>query len=352
MRDLCRLSGLFILFCSFSFATQFEVNCGVIETIKQQNFTPKNYSILEEDFNYIKDLKLYGGLNVLLYAGTPYVNNIFPVGRGSQYLKEKPCLEMCDLIEPYLGFNYRDVSDALHTIRLLGPVISRYKEYLGWTREKAFSQYANYREMIQEYTLVAWDNDRNFIRNVQNLVLEIRKQDEELAHDIQMCANAYEALGKIYDFLHATDSIGVPQTGTVQDIQTIAAQKTAAELCKRYMLCVNNVYLKSFGSEFSPYDRESIEKNPLNNAQRIAISYGKFAHTEYALMFHVTHNRTIEIPPLSAISYYDLCQDCEKLWAENIIDSIIFVSIKSYKDSRTRSRKNPNISLRMVQITQ
>ena len=140
MRFYPPLTGLFILFCSFSLAMQLEGTCGVVEAVKEQNFTPRTYHTSEEDFNYIKSLHLRGSLNVLSSAGTTYVNNIFPVGRGSQWLKGKPCLEVCDLIAPHLGFNYRDVSEALHTIQLLGPsILSHYHPYLNWTAHQAYS---------------------------------------------------------------------------------------------------------------------------------------------------------------------------------------------------------------------
>lgn len=226
---------------------------GIIENVEKDVFSPVDYEISQDNFEYISNLRLYGaGLNVLSYNEVTLVNNIFPVGRGSQYLNGRQCLEVCDLIAGSLGVNYRDVSDAVNTIRLRGPTILRYSDYIGLKFQEIKEELHKYLNAIKYFGVEYVDNDQNFVLAARRRIGDLQP---EYAADLRAYTDRYENLIKFLTFLdaffEAAHLIGVNTSGTINDVVNTAIQG-ANNLCFRYMNCVNDAYLSAFGDAFTP----------------------------------------------------------------------------------------------------
>jgi hypothetical protein len=328
---------------------------GSIESVNESSFDATKYGVPVADFAYVKGLKLMPGINVLLHSGETYVNNIFPMGRGSQYLGDKQCLEVCDLIAEV--FDYRNASNALHIIHTNGEAILRYTDLLNLTKKQIFLDRERYMEAIRLYGIREYKNDRDFMekaRAFSNSFQNVSRDSlgYDLVSDIRVTVDMYERLNRVCSFISATDLIVATDGKTlVKNIVQTALQQNAVDLCRRYMIAVDDIYLSYFGAKFTLSDREKLEKDPLGNAQKVAISRAQFAHTEYELMFSITKGGKQSVPVISAVSYYDLCENCEKLWASKATTKeAIFVSIYEYVNSRKRSRLNPNKLLREIQV--
>ena len=117
------------------------------------------------------------------------------------------------------------------------------------------------------------------------------------------------------------------------------------------MNCVNDAYLSAFGDAFTPGELSILTRDPLSCAQRISCNHAQFAHTEYELMFYI-NGRVDGVSDMHAVSYNDLCINCERLWARNSVNNVLFVSLHQYYDSRTRKRtsRTTNKNLREVHI--
>lgn len=328
---------------------------GRVITVKKDNFIPEKCGITRNEFEYIRGLNLYGkGLNVLSCGSTAFVNNIFPVGRGSQYLKGRSCLEVCDLVAEFLGFNYRDLSEASHVIQLRGPAILAYADYVDFNRDKLKRELCEYAEAIRWYGVEYLSDDRSFIESARRWVAGLKKQraNSDDIDDLECYTNSFERLVKLLalvnEFFGAAESFSVNVEGRITDVVQ-ATMRVNRETCLEYMKCVNDKYLSTFNGGFTPSELSSLNADSLSCAQRVSCSYAQFAHTEYELMFYM--NKGIStVTDVHAISYNDLCKWCEKLWAQNSVRNVSFVSLHAYFDSRKRQRGSSTTNENLVEV--
>lgn len=297
----------------------------------------RKYYENDENFKYLNSLSL-SGLNVLICGNKIYVNNIFPVGRGSNQLQGRKALEVCDLVALSLKFNYRDYSDLTHNLIVYGNYLDRYINANPDSTLKDFDgKYKIFMSLINQQTF----------------------QTEEEILTLIECNNYLIQIKSFFDMCH----IDLSQDKKICDVLE-NLRKDVKDRLRNYMLEVNR-YLNYFDHSFTIKELEKVnaidgvkEVNAgiLNYAQQISSQHSQFAHTEYELMYDLTHSNLLNppslnpIPSIEAMSYFDLCKNCENLWARKCIEKSVFISLRPYFDSRTRLRININNKLIEKQI--
>lgn len=107
-------------------------------------------------------------------------------------------------------------------------------------------------------------------------------------------------------------------------------------------------YIKFFSEEDGQKFKDAIDKSVdiLLQMKTICSNYKQYAHTEYMLKYFC---KTTQPDIVHFVSYYDMCSNCEKLWAEYCNTTrAFFVSYITYVNSRQVVRtvyNNPNLIL-------
>lgn len=302
--------------------TQPDFQSGAVSLVERK------YYENDENFKYLNSLSL-SGLNVLLYADKVYINNIFPVGRGSDQLRGRKVREVCDLVAPLLGFNYRDYSDLKHNLLVYDGYLKRYMEVNPDSTLKAFDEkYKIFKGLIEQKCF----------------------QTEEEIFKLIECNDYLIQIKSFFDMYHIDLSQDKKICEVLEDLK-----QDVKKYLREYMLKVNQ-YLNYFHASFTDDELNFVNTDVLKHAQQISINYSQFAHTEYELMYDLTHSNLLNppslnpIPSIEAMSYFDLCKNCENLWARKCIEKSVFISLRPYFDSRTRLRININNKLIEKQI--
>ncbi len=125
----------------------------------------------------------------------------------------------------------------------------------------------------------------------------------------------------------------------------------------------NKDFLIKFGEYIGTFNKEDKDsfinqlqniKNSLKEAPDLCNMYKRYAHTEYMVKYLQKQNGN-EAEPLYMVSYYDICQNCEKLLAEttkeeNEKNNTIVISVHNYIDSRYRDRPKDLVNKSFLQI--
>jgi len=108
----------------------------------------------------------------------------------------------------------------------------------------------------------------------------------------------------------------------------------------------------SSGQNFLNYYKGLKDINVASNLTKACIKFKEFAHTEYMLYYYIekesiNNQDILKNGKICFVSFHDMCEKCERLWAKKANDKTIVkvASFKKYYESRNKIRINGNKNL-------
>ena len=271
-------------------------------------------SLIWEAFNAFEPYKK--GRNILLWDGNAYVNgalSIFPVSdlriKGKNY-------HITQLYE-ILGYKREDI-EAVAIISNGFPLLNR---------------------------AITWFSIKNFWEEAK------LQQDSEINETLQKHKRLYgryfhEYIECAADYIKAARNLGINTKNLAFSPEGLLKPYTEVEGIIREFLKKFSEYIGEFNKE--DQKRFIEDMNNIKNllyAPSLLEDYSIYAHTEYIVRY-LQKRSGKKAEPAYMASYYDMCRDCEILFAESTQqefgkDNTIIISGYDYKLSR--SRGHPSI---------
>lgn len=180
--------------------------------------------------------------------------------------------------------------------------------------------------------------------SIKNFWEEARKQeDSEMSETLQkhkgLCKQYFhEYLEWAAEYIKSSRNLG---------INTKNLNLSSEGLLKPYKKAekVMREFLEKFSNYIGEFNKEDQKRfiEDMNNTKNLLYApslfddYGKYWHTEYMVRYLQKYNK-----PIYGISYYDMCRQCEMLFAESTReelgkDNTIIISGYDYKMSRSQA---------------
>lgn len=275
-------------------------------------------------FNQVKQIASEH-INLLFHNGDLYINRFFPIHQAYEGItiadKQYSSLQVASL----LGFNKNQII-AMQMI----------KENKGSMNHAAVSKYYSIES--------AWNEIRGKNDDDKKTIIQQKINECEQKQNLKWLRPFYISL---YNFASAASILKYNITNKNFNVNTLNDIYLHAQA-----LCLN--YAKKIEEYISVFDSENTFMQSLQNEdillkiQDACIEYKQYAHTEYMLNYHLL-NIDLNIENVLFVSYYDMCTNCEELWATIAKDGIP-TYVASYADYGNRSinrRRNntPNLVL-------
>ena len=265
-------------------------------------------------------------VNLLFHNGALYINRFFPVHQAYEGIsiagREYNSLQVANV----LGID-KDRIIALQKI----------KENFGIMKQAASKNYFSIGE--------AWNTIKNKEIEDRKTVIDERLSQCAQSANTQWLRPYYISL---FNFSCAASVLDYDIAGSDFTLGTLEAiYARAQEVCHEYANLISD-YISFFHQEDAEAFRQSLEgEDILLKMKPVCTSYGKYAHTEYILNYHLL-DVAPDIESIEFVSYYDMCSSCEWLWAKIAGDVTVRVaSFLEYDKSRqvNRADGNPNLIL-------
>ncbi len=271
-------------------------------------------SLIWEAFNTFEPYKK--GRNILFWDGNAYVNgalSVFPVS------------------------DLRIKGEDYHVIQLY--------EILGYKREniEAVAIISNGFPLLNR--AITWFSIRNFWEEAKSQ--KDSKINETLHKHKRSCRRYFhEYIEQAADYIKAARVLGINTKNLDFSSEGLLKPYTEAEEIVRGFLKKYSKYIGEFNKE--DQKRFIEDMNNIKNllyAPSLLEDYSIYAHTEYIVRY-LQKRSGKKAEPTYMASYYDMCRDCEILFAESTQqefgkDNTIIISGYDYKLSR--SRGHPSI---------
>lgn len=265
-------------------------------------------------------------VNLLFHNGALYINRFFPIHQAYEGIsiagREYNSLQVANV----LGID-KDRIIALQKI----------KENFGIMKQAASKNYFSIGE--------AWSAIRGEEIEIRKTVIDERLSQCAQFANTQWLRSYYVSLFNFSCAASVLDYDIAASDFTVGTLEAIYAH--AQEVCREYANLISD-YISSFHPEDGEAFRQSLEGGDiLLRMQPACANYGKYAHTEYILNYHLL-DVAPDIESIEFVSYYDMCSNCERLWAKIAGDVTVRVaSFLEYDKSRQVNRADgtPNLIL-------